>query len=190
MYKHNFSSRTWLLLAAVLLIAACGGSDDQTTVNESASGPEPETTVKAPVIAKTQSSKSGDWCALIPAEEVAAALGGNLPLGTPRSIKAGCEYPVKFGIDGNNFTYRKLSLGKYDAYKAYEDQSSIAFEYLEGLGQEAFILNDAQVCVLLNDHDAILVTAQVIAFGEELPISQEKLRAGLIEIAGKVITKL
>ena len=190
MSKRNFSSSIWLALIAVLLLVACNGSNDQTATDESASKPESKTATKAPVAAKSQPAKPASLCSLISSNDVASALGGNLPLGEPKSLKAGCEYPVQFGIDGNNVTYRKLSLGNYDSLKAYENQGGVTFENLAGLGQEAFILNDAQVCVLLNDSDAILVAAQVIAFGEELPISPEELKAGLIEIARKVTKKL
>ena len=190
MIKHNFSSSIWITLIAVLLLGACSESNEQTVSDESATKSESKTATKAPVAAKSQPAKPASLCSLISPEEIDAALGGNLPLGAPKSLKAGCEYPVQFGIDGNNVTYRKLSLGNYDALKAYENQKGMAFENLEGLGQEAFILNDAQVCVLLTDSDAILVAAQVIAFGEELPISPEALKAGLIEIARKVTNKL
>jgi len=124
------------------------------------------------------------------ATEVDAALGGKLPLGAPESFNGGCQYPVRFGVDGNTVSFSKLSRGNYDAYEGYEDQSSVDFEYIEGLGQEAFIINNAQVCVLLSEDEALLVAAQVMAFQEELPITQDELKAGVTEIASKVTAKI
>jgi len=190
MYRNNFLSSTWLTCIAVLLLGACSESNEPSQTDKSTSKPESGTASKAPVAAKSQPAKPAGMCSLISSEEVVAALGGKLPLGKPRSNNNSCEYPVRFGVDGNNLSYGRLSRGNYDAYKAYENQSGIEFEYIEGVGQEAFILNKAQVCVLLNDNDALIVAAMVMAMGEELPISPEELKAGLIEIAGKLIEKL
>jgi hypothetical protein len=129
-------------------------------------------------------------CDLMSAAEVDAALGGKLPLGPAQSFNGGCQFPVSFGVDGNTVSFSKLSRGNYDAYKGYEDQSSVDFEYIEGLGQEAFAINNAQVCVLLSDAEALFVGAQVMAVQEALPITQEELKAGLIEIATKVEAQL
>ena len=186
----NPSINTWLLLATVLLLSACDGDNNQATTQEIASKSKPVASGKPAIPKKLKPAESVSWCSFISPEDVTTALGGKLPLGTPKSLRAGCKYPVQFGIDGNNLTYRKLSRGNYDAHKAYENQSRVKFEYLEGMGQEAFILNDAQICVLLNDSDAILVAAQVMAFGEELPISPEELKTGLITVARKVAAKL
>jgi len=71
----------------------------------------------------------------------------------------------------------------YDANKNWEKQKSMKFEYLEGLGQQAFIINNAQLCVLVNETSAYMVRAQIITMGEELPVTQEELKAGLIKIA-------
>ncbi len=190
MIMKGSSNITRLLLAAVLLLGACSEDKNQATTQEKSSKSELATSGKSPVSTKPKPAEPVSWCSFISPKDVAAALSEKLPLGTPKSLKTGCEYSIHFGIDGNNLTYRKISRGNYDAYKAYEKQSSVNFEYLEGMGQEAFILNNAQVCVLLNDSDAILVAAQVIAFGEELPINQEELKTGLITIARKVAEKL
>jgi hypothetical protein len=187
---RNSSNSTRLLLAVVLLLGACSEDKNQAATQEIASKSELATSSKSPVSTKLKPAEPVSWCSFISPKDVAAALSGKLPLGAPKSLKTGCEYPVQFGIDGNNLTYRKLSRGNYDVHKGYENQSSVKFEYLEGVGQEAYILNNAQVSVLLNDNDAILVAAQVIAFGEELPINEEELKAGLITIARTVAAKL
>jgi hypothetical protein len=186
----SLSNSTRLLLVVVLLLGACSEDKNQATTQEIASKSELATSGKSPVSTKLKSAELVSWCSFISPQDIAAALNGKLPLGKPKSLNAGCEYPVQFGIDGNNLTYRKLLRGNYDALKNYENQSGVEFEYLEGMGLEAYILNNAQVCVLLNDSEAILVAAQVVAFGEELPINQEELKTGLITVARKVIAKL
>lgn len=135
-------------------------------------------------------AETAGYCSLISPEDVSGALGGKLPLGPPEATDSGCKYPVLFGVDGNALAYNKLSRPNYDAYKNYENQSSVDFEYIEGLGQEAFVINNAQVCVLLSDDESLLVGAQVLAFEEALPITQEELKAGLIEIARNVVAEL
>ena len=164
----------------------CGGDAEttqDTATPETAESSQPTATPREAVSEPTM-------CDLMSATEVDAALGGKLPLGPPESLDGGCKYPVNFGVDGNAVSFGRLSRGNYDAYKGYEDQSSVNFEYIEGLGQEAFVINNAQVCVLLSEEEALLVAAQVMAFQEELPITQEELKAGLIEIAGKVVAKI
>lgn len=186
-HRHPFST---ILTATLILLAACGGGSEQAAPDKAASSPSPSTPEPTNNSTAPEESSTAGLCSLISPEDVAAALGGKLPLGPPETLDAGCKYPVLFGVDGNALSFGKLSRGNYDAYKNYENQSSVDFEYLEALGQEAFVINNAQVCVLLNDNDALLVAAQVFAFQEELPITQEELRAGLIEIAGKVVVGL
>jgi len=190
MHLSHPSRSIWLLLTIFLLLAACGGSEDQTTSKGSEQKSGPDTSGKAPVVAKSKPSESAGVCALLSPEDVTAALGGKLPLAPPKTLRSGCEYPVQFGVDGNALSYNKTSRGNYDALKHYENQSSVEFEYIAGLGQEAFIVNGAQVCILLNDEEALTVAAQLISFGEKLPITKEELKAGLIEIATKVEARL
>jgi hypothetical protein len=190
MNMKNSSNSTRLLLVLVLLLGACSEDKNQAKTQEIASKSELAASGKPPASKKLKPAEPVSWCSFITPKDVAAALGEKLTLGPPKSLKDGCEYPVQFGVDGNNLTYRKLSRGNYDVQKGYESQSSVKFEYLEGVGREAYILNNAQVSVLLNDNDAILVAAMVIAFGEELPINEEELKTGLIIVAKKVAAKL
>lgn len=164
----------------------CGGGAETSTDTAA-----PETAESSrPTATPREAESEPTMCDLMSATEVDAALGGKLPLGPPASLDGGCQFPVNFGVDGNAVSFSKLSRGNYDAYKGYEDQSSVDFEYIEGLGQEAFVINNAQVCVLLSDDDALFVGAQVMAIQEELPITQEELKAGLVKIANKVVAQL
>jgi hypothetical protein len=178
------------LSAVIILLAACGGGTDSSAPEQSASSPSTDSATRTAETPNTGPSDAAGFCALIAPEDVSAALGGKLPLGPPEELDSGCKYPALFGVDGNALAFNRLSRANYDAFKNYENQSGVPFEYIEDLGQEAFVVNNAQVCVLLNDDESLLVGAQVIAFQEELPITQEELKAGLVEIARKVVTEL
>lgn len=186
-YRYRFLT---IPTATLILLAACGGGSEQAAPDQAASSPSPSTPEPTNHSTAPEESSTAGLCSLISPDAVSAALGGKLPLGPPEGSETGCKYPVLFGVDGNALSYGKLPRGNYDAYKGYEDQSSVDFEYLEGLGQEAFVINNAQVCVLLNEDEALIVAAQVFAMQEELPITQEELKQGLIEIANRVMSKV
>ncbi len=177
--RHPLAS-IWMLTTVVFLLGACNEPE------------EPEQAVSNSIIVKPEpvkpsaKSKEESTCSYIAATDIDAALGGKLPFGLPKNIRNGCSFPVQFGVNGNFLSYSKLSRGNYDANKNWEKQKGIKFEYINGLGQQAFILNDAQVCVLLNETDAFIVRAQIISMDEELPFTQAELGAGLIEIARKI----
>ena len=178
------------LTAAIILLAACGGGSEQSAPEQDTSSPSPSSPPQTARSPEPEESTTDGHCSLISPEDVSAALGDKLPLGPPEGTDSGCKYPVQFGVDGNALAYNKLSRPNYDAFKNYENQSGVPFEYIEGLGQEAFVVNNAQVCVLLNENESLLVVAQVMAFQEALPITQEELKAGLIEVARKVLAGL
>jgi len=190
MHVRHPSRTIWLLLTISLSLGACGGGEDQTTSEGSEQNSGMNSSGKAAIVAKSKPSEPAGMCSLVSAADVTAALGGKLPLAPPKTLRSGCEYPVQFGIDGNALTYKKVARGHYDNLRHYENEKGAEFEFIAGLGQEAFIVNGAQVCVLLNDNEALFVSAMVMAFGEELPITKEELKAGLIEIATKVEARL
>lgn len=178
------------LTATVILLAACGGGGEQSAPERDTSSPSPNSPPHTAQSPEPEESTTDGYCSLISPQDVSAALGDKLPLGLPEETDSGCKYPVQFGVDGNVLAYNKLSRPNYDAFKNYENQSGVPFEYIEDLGQEAFVVNNAQVCVLLNDNESLLVGAQVLAFEEALPITQEELKAGLIEIARKLVSRV
>ena len=92
--------------------------------------------------------------------------------------------------DGGQLGFNMLSKGNFDVYKAQQGRSGVTFEELPGLGEDAFILNNAQVCVMKSANEYFLVGLQLILFQQELPVSLEQSRAGLIEIAEKLVQRL
>lgn len=178
------------LTATIILLAACGGGGEPAAPEQSAPSPSPGSPAQTAQSPEPEESTTDGYCSLISPEDVSAALGDKLPLGPPEETDSGCKYEVQFGVDGNALAFNKLSRANYDAFKNYENQSGVPFEYIEGLGQEAFVVNNAQVCVLLSEDESLLVGAQVLAFEEALPITQDELKAGLIEIAREVVLGL
>lgn len=181
-----------LLPIAILGLVACGGGNEA-GVPSGGDQPAPQQSAVPRAqqpMEQTETEPEKNFCAHLSSDDIHAAFGGTMELGTPEGTETGCNVPIHFGVDGNALAYGQISRGNYDAFRGYEDQSNVAFEYLEGLGQEAFILNNAQVCVLMNETDAYLVGAQIMAVAEPLPISQEQLKAGLIDLTAKLVSQL
>lgn len=181
-----------LLSIAVLGSLACGGGGEEAGAPNGGDQPALQEAASNNAAPATQDdAEPGEtFCAHLSTDDINEALGGQLELGTQEGTETGCKVPILFGIDGNALAFGQIPRGNYDAFKGYEDQSSVAFEYLEGLGQEAFVLNNAQVCVLLNETAAITVGAQIVAITEPLPISPEEMKAGLIELTTQLISQL
>ncbi len=183
------------LLALLLAIAvtgsvACGGGKDSAApTGEDRPSPQQSAAPQTAPTSQDETAPGETFCARLSAEDIDAALGGKLDLGTPEGTETGCKVPIHFGVDGNALAFGQIPRGNYDAFKGYEGQSGVPFEYLEGLGQEAFVLNNAQVCVLLNETDAVMVGAQIMAVGEPLPISPEEMKAGLIDLTTQLVSQ-
>jgi hypothetical protein len=67
---------------------------------------------------------------------------------------------------------------------------SVKFEYLDGLGAEAFIVNEAQLGIRVGDGRFLKASVQLIAIGEALPIENEAVREGLIELGGLMLERI
>ena len=160
-----------------------GGS--KVTQSESASARDNESGTSA--IAGEESVVTTPFCDLLSGEEVQTILGTEIPLGPAEENRSGCKYPIKFGAPGNAFAYNELSTGNYNAYKGYEKQSSVEFEYVEGLGIEAFVLNNSQVCVLLSETEALSVGVMMLSVQEPLPVAPEVIKERLITITRHLV---
>ncbi len=181
---------TLLLVTAVFGSMACGGGETEAPAGETEPAIQQSRTPEAGPVEQANVAPGENFCNHLSMEDISSALGGKLELGASEGTETGCRIPVLFGVEGNALAYGQIPRGNYDAFKGYEDQSGVAFEYLEGLGQEAFVLNNAQVCVLMSETDAYLVGAQIMAVAEPLPISPEEMKAGLISLTTKLVSKL
>ena len=180
-----------------LTLIACGNSE-----------PPPAPTASAPAAATGQSAAKkpeeepestrtdSGICDLLTEDEIVAAFDGRLEFGPPDLHGKGtspyqtCERPIKAGIDGNHLQFGTTNEGMYLEYKKYEQMSSVKFESLEGLGAEAFVLNDAQVVIRVGDGRFVKASVQLITFGEASPIDNAAVREGVIELGGLLLERI
>jgi hypothetical protein len=182
-----------------LALAACGNSEPPPP--PAASGQPPAATTaqskaEKPGYKSESTRTDSGICDLLTEDEIVAAFGGRLEFGPPDLHGKGdspyqtCERPIRAGIDGNHLQFGTTTEGMYLEYKKYEQMSSVKFEYLEGLGAEAFILNEAQIGIRVGDGRFLKASVQLISFGEESPIDGAALRAGLIELGGLMLERI
>ena len=188
-----------LTLSAALALAACGNSEPPppATVSSPAAAPAAAASpAKQPETPPPAKEEDGGICNLLTADEIVVAFGGKLEFGPPdlhgkgNSPNQTCERLIKAGIDGNHLQFGTTNEGMYLEYKKYEQMSSVKFEYLEGLGVEAFILNDAQIAIRVGDGRFVKTAVQLITFGEESPIDNAAVRAGVIELGGLLLERI
>jgi len=66
--------------------------------------------------------------------------------------------------------------------------SSIDFEYIEGLGAEAFLINGAQLAINVGDGRYLNLSVQLITM-DGLPLPKEDIGAGLQDLGRKVLDR-
>ena len=186
-----------ILLA--LTLAACGNSEPSPPPAAATPAPAATTgqsTANKPEAKPETTQTDTGICDLLTQAEIVAAFGGQLEFGPPDLYGRGdspyqtCQRIIKAGIDGNHLQFGTTTEGTYLEYKKYEQMSSVKFEYLEGLGAEAFILNEAQLGIRVGDGRFLKASLQLISFGEALPIENEAVREGLIELGGLLLVRI
>jgi hypothetical protein len=190
--------RTAALAATIALLSAaaasCGGDSSDDT-----DGAAPATDAPASGGSgsdNTSSSSGGETsdkgriCDLIASVDLSAAFGGAIQFGETRgsTMVDSCTVPV-VGAEGEGLIVQITIAENYEAKALYEDQG-LPFERLDGLGQEAFIVNDADLNVLLNDTESLMVGLSAIYVGETAPPAADVVRAGLIDITTTLVEGL
>jgi hypothetical protein len=162
--------------AAVTDAPASGGSDSGSDTTSSSSGGE--------------ASDKGRICELVGSVDLSAAFGGAIQFGEPSGSvgRDVCTVPV-VGAEGEGLIVQITIAENYEAKALYEDQG-LPFERLDGLGQEAFIVNDADLNVLLNDTESLSVGLSAIYVGETAPPAADVVKAGLIDITTSLVEGL
>jgi hypothetical protein len=201
-----------VLLGAVLLLAVgCGGADEpaddpaagtgsagdpDATDGDGGADPDPEQTADdgATEAGAAAGGSDGDWCALLPTDDVEGLFDGQLELEEPRSVQAGgCTWPV-VGAEGEGLMTVNTTAGTFEALAAYEDQSGVETERLD-LGVEALLLNGADLVVRRDGGgevrvalQAIFLTAEMGGEGAEAPDPAVS-RQALIDLAALVLER-
>lgn len=119
--------------------------------------------------------------------DLSAAFGGALQFGEVREYPSGegCSATVD-GAEGEGLLVQRTIAGNYEAKAAYEDQG-LPFARLDGLGQEAFIVNEADLNVLIDADTALSVGISAFFFGDTEPPDAPTLEAGLVAVARAVL---
>jgi hypothetical protein len=192
--------RTATLAATVTLLsvaaASCGGDSSDDTDGAAPATDAPASGGSASGSDTTSSSSGGEAsdkgriCDLIASVDLSAAFGGAIEFGEPSGIadRDACTVPV-VGAEGEGLIVQITIAENYEAKAQYEDQG-LPFERLDGLGEEAFIVNDADLNVLLNDTESLSVGLSAIYVGETAPPAADVVRAGLIDIATSLVEGL
>ncbi|MEE4175378.1 MAG: hypothetical protein V2I57_14090 [Xanthomonadales bacterium] len=172
------------LVFAALALVACGGDEPSTTAE---GVPGDTVAAKSPAAAdRGKSAAPEGHCALISTEEIEAAFPMALKLGKPRVIGRvdnpthACEVQLGIGEVGQ-LTFGTTTEGLYNEYAKYLQQSSTTSRQVEGLGEDAFLLNNAQLLVRRADGQFLNVAVNLLVFGE-LPLTQEQMGDAVIEL--------
>ncbi len=203
-YWGKLTNVSLMVAAGLMTLAACGGG------TEEAATPSSQSTVRMAAqsdgIQAAEEQTEPSLCDSLSAEEIGAAFGDKFVVSYALGEETNCIYNLE-SVSGAKFEVAKLIIetlpgSSYQRMKGWEGNSGITFDYLEGLGQEAYIINDIEVWVLTTstrvpdwwpagEAMSVKVATQLItASGVELPISLDEIRACAIDLAGKLVARV
>lgn len=181
----NHSTRMTLAAAlAIVLLAACSADDDTATTAA------PATSAGASQPAASPGSEEQDVCALLTPAEIEAAFDGAFQVVVDSGSDRVCSYSI-VGHEGE-LLLQPMDAWTYDGRKTaysqgnYGDLEPVA---VPGLGQDAYMMGDAQIEVLVNDQEGFNLAVQLFAVGE-LPFTPEQSRSAMAELAATVAQRL
>jgi hypothetical protein len=180
-------------MAAGLMFAAAGcggdddssGGDDQTTEESTADSTSSEASDTETDTGSDEASAEG-LCVAVTSVDLTAAFNGELQFGEASDVTGRelCLVPI-VGAEGEGLVASVKTAENYELKAEYEDQG-LPFEQIDGLGEEAFILNEADLNVLLADGSAISVGLSAVWLSGSPP-DPSVVEAGLIEVAEAII---
>ena len=181
------------LMAAGLMFAAvgCGGDDDSSGGDDQT--PEASTAGSTPSEASDTESDDGSdevgaegLCVAVTSVDLTAAFDGELEFGEASDVTGRelCLVPI-VGAEGEGLVASVTIAENYELKAGYEDQG-LPFEQIDGLGEEAFIVNDADLNVLLADGEALAIGLSAVWLSGSPP-DPAVIEAGLVEIAEAII---
>lgn len=157
------------------------GSDDASGTTDLADSTQPSAEPAA-----SGSSDDGP-CRSLADVDLSAAFGGALEFDDIDEFATGtgCSAAV-IGAEGEGLLVQLTIPENYAAKALYEEQD-IPFSTIAGLGEEAFIVNDADLNVLIDADTALSVGLSAFFMGDvELP-DPAVIEAGLVTIAAAVL---
>jgi hypothetical protein len=181
-----------LLFAAFALatLGACSGSPapDDATVADVA----PVAASPAPASPEAAAPEPQGDCDLLTAGEINAAFGGKLTVRRTSgrgSRGSSCTYSLAEVPDSQII----LQAGDAAAHEArretYSGYRGVQMTPI-ALGQEAFLVNGAQVIALRDDGQSLSLGLTLIVFDAPVPLTEEEIRSGVESLAGSALVRL
>ena len=182
------SLATLLSLFVLSLLVACGG--EVATEAETAAPPASTTPPSSsrPARAAAQTAGPG-FCGKIRVPEIEAAFIFKLEVADVSvAEELECHYNLAFpGSEHALLIYRMQPIVMYDAFKDSRRNTGD----ISGLGEEAFLVGNAQIDVKLDDERAFEVALQIInTTGEPLAMTVEEIKEGLTRFARMLSVRL
>ena len=175
---------------ALATLGACSGSpapDDA-----AASGESPIAAAQAPAVTEAATPEPQGDCDLLTAGEISAAFGGRLTVHRT-SGRGGrgssCTYSLAEIPDSQIIVQagdQAAHDAKRDNFAGYRGVQMIPIP----LGQEAFLVNGAQVIALRDDGQSLSLGLTLIVFDAPVPLTEEEIRAGVETLAGNALSRL
>lgn len=183
------------LVGAPLLLGCAGGREGSKEASQpgfslpvSAKGSAP---MHEPADGETNGAETG-FCSKLSRDEIEAAFGRAVSFGTSpsRQDENMCVYSIENDGGMRQFAFGKRRIEDLENIERNYRDSSTPFEPIEGLGMEAFLVNEAQLEIRIDEASAVTLAATILVFGAEPPVGKEQVRAGLIELGRKLIGRL
>lgn len=189
------SFRLIALILAGMTLAACGGDGSSSATDaEVADSTAAAPASTSPKASPAEPEASEGHCALVSREEIEALfpmplnLGELMVVGQPDNPFHACQVELGIGEVGQ-LSFGTTNEGMYNEYAKYLDRSSTPSRRIEGLGEEAFLLNNAQLLIRREDGQFLNVAVMLIMM-TELPLSQEQIADAVIELGTRVDERL
>ncbi|WP_374603893.1 hypothetical protein [Arenimonas sp.] len=185
------SLRIPLATVALALCTACSPSSDQHDAPSAANEAAPAASQadgQASATAARTPKPQGD-CDLLSAAEINGAFEGRLSVrraGGHGARGSGCTYDLAEG-DEAQLILQAGNRAAFDMRK--ENYADMPLEKLD-LGEEAWLVNNAQVIAVSADGDSISLGLQLFTFGKPTPVDPAQARAGLESLARTALERM
>lgn len=174
---------------AVTLLAGCGGGASETEIEVGETGTSTtESSDGQSTGSAVESSDAMRVCDALTAVDPDTAFAG-FAFGAPepRADSAWCRLPVT-NAEGEGLTAFLDAGGLFDAYQEQYADDGDVYREIEGLGDEAYILNNAQVHVREGQSEWMVSLQAMVMMADEPSVpAPEAIEAGLTKIAQSLL---
>lgn len=194
--RHSHSTLKIRGIAATLAIGLLGACAPGDGARQQATQAALAAATTPPEAAEAAVGEAATLCALLTAGEIEAAFGGAVQASVGDS-SAGreqqmCEYRIRVpGYEEGQMLLQRMDARAYGDRKAMYSSGGYGMEPVpvEGLGQDAYTMGDAQVEVKVSDREAFNL-GFILLTRREPPVTPEQVRAAMVELAGTVAQRM